>query len=45
MKPLEWMFLLTLYTFDRNPENRISKQYVSAKHRMLINERLRNKKL
>lgn len=27
MKPLEWLFLLTLYTVDTNPENRIHVQY------------------
>lgn len=27
MKPLEWFFLLTLYTVDTNPENRIHVQY------------------
>lgn len=27
MKPLEWIFLLCLYTFDRKPENRIAMQY------------------
>ena len=27
MKPLEWLFLLVLYTVDRNPENRIHVQY------------------
>jgi hypothetical protein len=27
MKPLEWLFLLLLYTVDTNPENRISVQY------------------
>lgn len=27
MKPLEWLFLLTLYTLDTEPENRICKQY------------------
>ena len=27
MKPLEWLFLIVLYTFDKNPENRISIQY------------------
>lgn len=27
MKPLEWIFLITLYVFDSNPENRIAKQY------------------
>ncbi|MBE6760998.1 MAG: hypothetical protein E7551_01795 [Ruminococcaceae bacterium] len=28
MKPLEWLFVVVLYTFDRNPENRIHKQYL-----------------
>lgn len=28
MKPLEWLFLLVLYTFDINPENRIHRQYL-----------------
>jgi len=27
MKPLEWLFVLTLYTFDTDPENRIAMQY------------------
>jgi len=27
MKPLEWMFLITLYLADRRPEDRIAKQY------------------
>ncbi|MDE1549546.1 DUF6688 domain-containing protein [Jeotgalibaca caeni] len=27
MKPLEWIFLLTLYLFDVKPENRIAVQY------------------
>ena len=27
MKPLEWVFLLALYLFDRRPENRIAVQY------------------
>lgn len=27
MKPLEWFFLLCLYTFDPKPENRIAMQY------------------
>jgi hypothetical protein len=34
MKPLEWFFLLTLYTFDRKPENRIAKQYISHNDRL-----------
>lgn len=37
MKPLEWFFLLTLYTVDRNPENRIAKQYVSASDKAEMN--------
>jgi hypothetical protein len=36
MKPLEWIFLLTLYTFDKNPENRIAVQYLSPKDRKAI---------
>ena len=36
MKPLEWLFLFTLYTFDRKPENRIAKQYISRVHRQQI---------
>lgn len=27
MKPLEWIFLIVLYSVDRNPENRINIQY------------------
>lgn len=27
MKPLEWLFLLTLYLFDNDPESRIAVQY------------------
>jgi len=36
MKPAEWIFLFTLYTFDKNPENRIAKQYISRLHRQQI---------
>lgn len=28
MKPLEWIFLFTLYCFDQTPENRINLQYL-----------------
>lgn len=28
MKPLEWLFLIVLYTFDQKPEDRIAKQYL-----------------
>lgn len=33
MKPLEWFFLLVLYTIDKNPENRIAMQYINAEDR------------
>jgi hypothetical protein len=36
MKPFEWFFLLTIYTFDRKPENRIAKQYISNVDRLQI---------
>lgn len=36
MKPLEWIFLFILYCVDRNPENRIAKQYISAGHQSQI---------
>lgn len=36
MKPLEWFFLITLYTFDQNPENRIAKQYLAPVDRKAI---------
>ncbi|MBC8060398.1 MAG: hypothetical protein H7Y18_07005 [Clostridiaceae bacterium] len=29
MKPLEWIFLFCLYLIDKNPENRITVQYLS----------------
>jgi hypothetical protein len=38
MKPAEWFFLLVLYTFDKNPENRIAKQYISSNHRQQLEE-------
>ena len=28
MKPAEWVFLVTLYLFDHEPESRIERQYV-----------------
>lgn len=36
MKPLEWFFILVLYSFDRNPENRIAKQYLKETDRQQI---------
>ena len=41
MKPLEWFFLLTLYIFDKKPENRIAKQYISHEHRISIENSLK----
>jgi hypothetical protein len=38
MKPLEWFFIIVLYAFDRKPENRIAKQYLSKADR----EQLKN---
>lgn len=31
MKPLEWIFIIVLYSCDYNPENRIAKQYLPRK--------------
>jgi hypothetical protein len=36
MKPLEWVFIIFLYTVDRNPENRIAVQYLSISDREAI---------
>jgi hypothetical protein len=36
MKPLEMFFLLTLYTFDKRPENRIAKQYLNKSDRQAL---------
>jgi hypothetical protein len=38
MKPLEWFFLLILYTFDGKPENRIAVQYLNKKDREYISK-------
>jgi hypothetical protein len=32
MKPLEWLFILTLYTLEIKPENNIEKQYTNFKN-------------
>ena len=37
MKPLEIIFLLTLYTFDKKPENRIATQYLKRIDKERIN--------
>ncbi|HEY8970387.1 MAG TPA: DUF6688 family protein, partial [Puia sp.] len=36
MKPLEWLFLVTLYVVDRHPENRIAQQYTNREDRNYI---------
>lgn len=36
MKPAEILFLFVLYTFDKEPENRIAVQYLKKEHRELI---------
>lgn len=41
MKPLELLFIFVLYTFDRNPENRIACQYLSIYDREKLNEMLK----
>ncbi len=42
MKPLEWFFLLMLYVFDKKPENRIAKQYISKEHKKLLENSLQH---
>ncbi|MFT3701074.1 MAG: hypothetical protein QM802_01825 [Agriterribacter sp.] len=41
MKPAEWIFLLTLYSFDNKPENKIAKQYLKSIHRKMIEEEIK----
>ena len=36
MKPLEFIFWITLYTLERNPENRIAKQYLKRENKCVI---------
>ena len=43
MKPLELIFIITLYTFDSKPENRIAKQYLSRKDRVEIKNEMQEK--
>ncbi len=38
MKPLEWFFLLILYSFDSKPENRIARQYLSKMINIKLNK-------
>lgn len=41
MKPLEFFFWLTLYTFDKRPENRIARQYLAPSDRKSIHEHIK----
>ena len=41
MKPLEWLFLIVLYLFDRSPENRIAVQYLDKTDRNYIDSKLK----
>jgi hypothetical protein len=41
MKPLEWFFLLVLYSFDKYPENRIASQYLSRSHRAELKKQVK----
>lgn len=36
MKPAEWIFLIVLYLSDRNPENRIARQYISQEEKAIL---------
>jgi len=36
MKPLEWIFVLSLYLLDRHPENRIAQQYLPWEDRPIL---------
>ncbi|MBO4877776.1 MAG: hypothetical protein J5501_07210 [Ruminococcus sp.] len=38
MKPLEWLFILCLYTFDTHPENRIAVQYSDYKKSDMVQQ-------
>jgi len=40
MKPLEWFFLLVLYVFTKDPENRIGWQYLERRDRQAIEQQL-----
>lgn len=40
MKPLEWIFILMLYIFDKNPENKIKTPYLKPNERTLITQNL-----
>jgi len=42
IKPLEWFFLMCLYLCDEKPENRIAVQYLPAKEKNIILDKLQN---
>jgi hypothetical protein len=44
MKPLEWIFLISLYTFDKKPESKIAIQYLSKTDRKIIDEKMKKAK-
>lgn len=39
MKPLEWCFLLVLYSVDKRPEDRIALQYTARKFKEAVTAR------
>lgn len=41
MKPAEWFFIVTLYAFDKKPENRIAMQYLSPEDRGRIKQAIK----
>jgi hypothetical protein len=43
MKPLEWIFILCLYTFDQRPEDRIARQYIGAREKEYLRNQLGKK--
>lgn len=45
IKPMEWFFLIILYLCDKNPENRIAKQYLYAEHRTVVDITLKGVKM
>jgi hypothetical protein len=42
MKPLEYFFLIVLYLFDKNPENRIAMQYVDKSEKANLIKHITN---
>lgn len=42
MKPAEWLFLIVIYLHDRQPENRIARQYLPLSNNLLQQENTSN---